>query len=64
MKEFECRLETNGYRLQVTVRTMLASQVETSARKMAVERLKQTHGVERREDQFVVTSFKEKGQLS
>lgn len=60
IKEFVCRVDTDGYRLQVTVRATLVSEAETLARQVAVERMKRIHGIERREDQFEVTAFKEK----
>ena len=63
IRVFECRLETDGFRLQVTVRTACSSEVEAVAKQLAAERLRQTHGIERGENQFKVIVIEEKRHL-
>lgn len=58
---YECELETEGYRLKVTVFSDSASSAEQIARQRAVQLFKEMYGVERSEAKFNVLAIREKG---
>ncbi|HUC91974.1 MAG TPA: hypothetical protein VMS09_08090 [Paenibacillus sp.] len=59
-KRYECKLETEGYRLNVTVFAENESTVERLALRRAAELFRQTFGKEKKTSDFVVVSVKEK----
>lgn len=58
---YECELETEGYRLKVTVFSESVSSAEQVARQRAAQLFKEMHGVERNEAMFKVLAIREKG---
>lgn len=59
-KRYDCELETAGYRICVAVFTANRSEVESLARRKALERLKQVYGLERTDDELKLISVQEK----
>lgn len=63
-KGYECKLETAGYSLQLSIWTDNPAEIESLARQQAARRLKQIYGVVRTQDQFKVIAIKEKLSVS
>lgn len=58
---YECELETDGYRLKVTVFSDSATSVEQIARQRAAQLFKEMYGMERSEAKFKVLAIRERG---
>lgn len=59
-KRYECRLETEGYHLNVTVFAENEWAVKGLAQQRAVELFRQLYGTEKQTSDFVVVSVTEK----
>lgn len=60
VRQYECILVADGYRIRVTIFTADQSSVEALARQRASERLKQIYGITKAPVEFVITEVMER----